>query len=89
MNQDEMKFKMDAYAAADEWTKASEPDEQSLHAAFAAGAKWQQTRDAELKEFVEEVSQQTPEKPDYWSSCGQCQRNSDKAEDILDQMRET
>jgi hypothetical protein len=44
-------------------------------------------RDAELKEFVEEVSQQTPEKPDYWSSCGQCQHNSDKAEDILEQLK--
>lgn len=26
---------------------------------------------------------QTPEKPDYWSSCGQCSSNQSEAEDIL------
>lgn len=33
--------------------------------------------------FVKYVSEQTPEKPDYWTSCGQCSSNSDEAEDLL------
>ena len=39
-------------------------------------------RDA-LLEFVTRVSKQKPEKPDYWSSCGQCERNESDAEDVL------
>lgn len=35
------------------------------------------------REFVEDVSKQEPEKPDYWSSCGQCARNIDRADDLL------
>jgi len=35
------------------------------------------------REFVERVSKQTPEKPDYWSSCSQCDRNISDAEDLL------
>ena len=34
--------------------------------------------------FVVGVSEQTPEKPDYWSSCSQCERNSSDAEDLLE-----
>lgn len=33
--------------------------------------------------FICDVAQQVPEKPDYWSSCGQCDRNKDRAEDLL------
>ena len=36
-----------------------------------------------LLAFVKYVSEQTPEKPDYWASCGQCSSNSDEAEDLL------
>ena len=36
------------------------------------------------KEFVQRVAKQKPEKPDYWSACGQCERNSNDAEDLLD-----
>ena len=36
-----------------------------------------------LLTFVKYVAEQTPEKPDYWSSCGQCSSNSDEAEDLL------
>jgi hypothetical protein len=36
-----------------------------------------------LGEFVERVSRQKPEKPDYWSSCGQCEHNISDAEDLL------
>jgi hypothetical protein len=35
-------------------------------------------------EFIKGVAQQEPEKPDYWSSCSQCQRNIDEAEELLD-----
>jgi len=40
-----------------------------------------------LRKFVLEVSKQTPEKPDYWSSCGQCGSNISEAEDILAAMK--
>jgi hypothetical protein len=40
--------------------------------------------DAQMLEFVREVAQQKPEKPDYWSSCGQCERNISTAEDLLE-----
>jgi hypothetical protein len=33
--------------------------------------------------FIKKVENQTPEKPDYWSSCGQCASNSSEAEDVL------
>jgi len=39
---------------------------------------------ARLLEFVREVAQQKPEKPDYWSSCGQCASNISQASDLLD-----
>lgn len=34
-------------------------------------------------EFVKSVAEQKSEKPDYWSSCGQCERNISDAEDLL------
>lgn len=37
----------------------------------------------EWHEFVERVSKQKPEKPDYWSSCGQCEHNISDAEDLI------
>lgn len=37
----------------------------------------------EAYEFILRVSKQTPEKPDYWCSCGQCERNESDAEDII------
>ncbi|CAB3654448.1 hypothetical protein LMG26685_02925 [Achromobacter mucicolens] len=40
--------------------------------------------DARMLEFVREVAQQKPEKPDYWSSCGQCASNISQASDLLD-----
>ncbi|MEC6413643.1 hypothetical protein ACOTJC_29045 [Achromobacter xylosoxidans] len=42
--------------------------------------------DAQVLEFVHEVAQQKPEKPDHWSSCGQCQSNSRRAEELLDEL---
>lgn len=38
---------------------------------------------AGCQEFVERVSKQKAEKPDYWSSCGQCEHNISDAEDLL------
>lgn len=32
--------------------------------------------------LVAEIAQQEPERPDYWSSCGQCERNIDAAQEI-------
>jgi hypothetical protein len=57
---------------------------------------WEGLRDAEklradnaekcvlgMRELVERISKQKPEKPDYWSSCGQCDRNIDDAQEAL------
>lgn len=38
----------------------------------------------EVTEFLRDVAGQTPEKPDHWNACGQCERNSDRARDLLD-----
>jgi hypothetical protein len=35
------------------------------------------------REFIEAVSEQKPEKPDYWSTCMQCESNIRDAEDLL------
>ncbi len=35
-------------------------------------------------DFVRRVSKQKPEKPDYWCACGQCERNENDAEEIID-----
>ena len=29
---------------------------------------------------------QIPEKPDYWCSCGQCERNIDRVDDIIEEV---
>ena len=44
-------------------------------------------RDTLLK-LVECISQQTPEKPDYWSSCSQCEHNISDAEDAIASVKE-
>lgn len=33
--------------------------------------------------LLSKIAKQTPEKPDYWSSCGQCERNISDAEEAL------
>ncbi|KVF08958.1 hypothetical protein WJ04_09000 [Burkholderia vietnamiensis] len=38
----------------------------------------------EVTEFLSDVATQNPEKPDYWSACSQCERNIDRAQDLLD-----
>jgi hypothetical protein len=50
---------------------------------IAASAAPAEGREA-LDEFIRDVAQQKPEKPDYWSSCGQCERNADRAQDLLE-----
>jgi len=37
-----------------------------------------------LRAFVARVAEQRPEKPDYWSSCGQCGHNISDAQDLID-----
>ncbi|MEO8021116.1 hypothetical protein [Polaromonas sp.] len=37
-----------------------------------------------LRDFVTKISKQDAPKPDYWSSCHQCERNASEAEDLLD-----
>ena len=41
-----------------------------------------------LREFAQKISEQIPEKPDYWSSCGQCSNNADEAEDLIAQSQD-
>ncbi len=43
----------------------------------------------DFRDFIEEISKQKPEKPDYWSSCGQCDRNIDRAQELLEPARTT
>ncbi len=38
---------------------------------------------ARLLAAAKEIAKQTPEKPDYWSSCGQCDHNISDMQDIL------
>lgn len=40
-----------------------------------------------VAKFICEIAEQTPEAPDYWSTCGQCQRNAGNAQDILADAR--
>ncbi|MFX3547656.1 hypothetical protein V8918_02700 [Ralstonia mannitolilytica] len=35
------------------------------------------------REFITEVAQQKPEKPDHWSPCGQCRNNAERAQDLI------
>lgn len=37
-----------------------------------------------MYEFVTRITEQIPEKPDYWSSCGQCERNINDAQDLIE-----
>ncbi|WP_261523634.1 hypothetical protein [Burkholderia multivorans] len=36
--------------------------------------------------LVQDVSKQKPERPDYWSSCSQCEHNIDRAQDLLEKQ---
>ena len=38
----------------------------------------------EMQEFIRKVSLQTPDKPDYFSSCKQCARNIKEAKEFID-----
>lgn len=38
-------------------------------------------------ELIAEIAKQIPEKPDYWCSCSQCERNINDAEDIIDSAK--
>lgn len=36
-----------------------------------------------VMEFLRDMAQQRPEKPDHWNSCRQCERNAERASDLL------
>ena len=38
----------------------------------------------EMQEFIRKISLQTPDKPDYFSSCKQCKHNIEEAKGFLD-----
>ena len=42
-----------------------------------------------LRDFATKISKQIPEKPDYWSSCSQCEYNSRDAEEIIEALATT
>lgn len=72
------------------WRISYQSSEQAAKAAYGAlELAWTELdrmreRLKQVEEFVAEVSKQTPEKPDYWSSCGQCSRNQSEAEDLME-----
>ena len=41
-----------------------------------------------MRAFVEKVSKQQPEKPDYWSACWQCDRNIQDADEALEPIED-
>jgi hypothetical protein len=64
-------------AEADNWVSRR----RSIKALVYAAPQPAQT-DARA-ELIREIAHQKPEKPDHWSTCGQCERNRERAEDIL------
>lgn len=36
-----------------------------------------------LRAFAKSISEQKPERPDYWNSCGQCGHNIDDAKELV------
>ncbi|MGF6878399.1 hypothetical protein [Paraburkholderia sp. MM5477-R1] len=51
----------------------------SAHSAATDAATVSDEREA----FIADVAAQKPENPDHWSSCGQCERNIERAQDLL------
>ena len=41
-----------------------------------------------MREALKNISAQTPEKPDRWCACGQCDMNIDAAKEALDEVEE-
>ncbi|MDN7511989.1 hypothetical protein QZL91_21210 [Burkholderia multivorans] len=57
--------------------------------AFEAAEREREQLRAELEAaaaLVQDVSKQKPERPDYWSSCSQCEHNIDRAQDLLEKQ---
>jgi hypothetical protein len=53
-------------------------------AASSATAPLTSDSDEDAWAFIGEVAKQEPEAPDCWSTCGQCQRNAERAQDLLE-----
>ena len=77
MNRGDIKLIIDRCIAHDVPDAADLIESQAVQLAAAQAAI--KVKDA----FIEKVAKQTPEKPDYWSPCGQCERNSSEAEEAL------
>jgi hypothetical protein len=41
-----------------------------------------------MREFIAGIAMQKPEKPDHWSSCGQCESNINAADELWDQLKD-
>lgn len=49
----------------------------------AAHKKAEKTWNEKVVDFLSRLSRQPDSKPDYWSSCSQCDQSKDEAEDLL------
>lgn len=85
----------DEQAAFEEWFERTCPsgDVESVQRQWEASSEYEDLHaeapaagDARALAFVQEVAQQKPEKPDHWSSCGQCASNISQASDLLDEI---
>ena len=63
-------------------------DTEALELGTAERLALAQADNQRLREFAQKISEQIPEKPDYWSSCGQCSNNADEAEDLIAQSQD-
>lgn len=58
--------------------------EDELYTALCAAADVEQRTNDDAISFIKDISTQKPEKPDYWSACGQCEHNIERAQEILE-----
>lgn len=58
--------------------------EDDLYTALCAAADVEQRTNDDAISFIKDISTQKPEKPDYWSACGQCEHNIERAQEILE-----
>jgi len=56
------------------------------HTKWAGQIERLRTGNAALLTFVQRIARQKPERPDYWTPCGQCGHNAEDAEDLLEDI---
>lgn len=59
------------------------PNAEVLAAADVIRGKASSDQHDKAWSLVNRIANQKPEKPDYWSECGQCGRNAADADDII------